>query len=73
MIPSLKRTKLIRAFRRAGFAEIKKGGKNYTLLAKDGHPHILRIPTYKSDVPKGTMHQLIKDAGLTVEEFLQLL
>ena len=71
---SLNRTKLIRALKKAGFGEIKRKSTNYTLLAKQGHPHILRIPTYKqSDVPRGTLVSIVKAAGLTLKELEQYL
>jgi len=43
-------------------------------MKKPGHPLLLTIPVHASQSLKaGTLRSLIRDAGLTVEEFVQLL
>lgn len=41
-------------------------------MEKPGHESILTIPVHKGkDVKKGTLRNLIKDAEMTVDEFLK--
>jgi predicted RNA binding protein YcfA (HicA-like mRNA interferase family) len=41
-------------------------------MARDDWPAILVIPAHR-DVPRGTLRALIRQSGLTVEQFLELL
>jgi len=41
-------------------------------MEKVGHAATLSVPTHK-ELKRGTLRDLIKDAGLTVEEFVELL
>lgn len=46
---------------------------SHIVLRKVAHPHRrLVIPDHK-EISKGTLHAIIKQAGLTVEEFIELL
>jgi predicted RNA binding protein YcfA (HicA-like mRNA interferase family) len=68
----MKRTRVIRAFKRNGwYVRPTKKGKEHTVLIKDGVDAILSIPRH-STIKQGTLNKLIKLAGLTVEEFLAL-
>lgn len=69
-IPSLTAKKLIKAFVSAGFE--KEEGTKHTLLIKQNSP-ILTVPRHKGDLAKGLVLQLIKDSGMTRDEFLDLL
>jgi len=40
---------------------------------QDNRPTTLSIPRHERDMPKGLLSGLIKDAGLTYEEFTELL
>lgn len=43
------------------------------ILEKKGYDAILSVPVHKGkNVKRGTLRDLIKDAGLTVEEFIGL-
>ena len=44
------------------------------ILEKNGHDATLSIPVHKGKtVKRGTLRDLIRDAGITVEEFTRLL
>lgn len=59
----------MRAFERAGFALVRISGSHH-IMKRDGHPFLLSVPVHGSDpVKRGTLRSLIRDAGLTVEEF----
>ncbi len=42
-------------------------------MHKEGVPHLVVIPLHTGDLPKGTLHAILEDAGLSVEQFLELL
>jgi len=42
-------------------------------MHKEGIPNLVVIPLHTRDLPKSTLHAILEDAGLTVEEFLELL
>jgi predicted RNA binding protein YcfA (HicA-like mRNA interferase family) len=72
-LPSLSGREVIAAFQRAGFQPVRVKGSHH-ILRKPGHPFVLSVPVHAGrPVAKGTLLQLIKGAGLTVEQFLELL
>ena len=61
---------LARRLRRAGFVEIRtKRHPVYYSAAKD---LTVPIPSHPGDVPKGTLRTIIREMGITVEEFNNL-
>jgi len=69
-IPHLKPERVIRAIKRAGF-EIKEGAK-HTVVIKDGQI-ITMIPRGSKLLKKGTLSGIMKDLGMTLEEFVDYL
>lgn len=65
-IPHLKPERVIRAIKRAGF-EIREGAK-HTVVIKDNQI-ITMIPRGSRLLKKGTLSGIIKDLGMTLEEF----
>ncbi|RLG57035.1 MAG: hypothetical protein DRN88_03250 [Candidatus Hydrothermarchaeota archaeon] len=72
-LPVLTGDKVVKAFSRAGWRVARQKG-SHVIMVKEGSPVILTIPVHKNKpVKRGTLRDLIKDAGLTVEEFCRLL
>jgi predicted RNA binding protein YcfA (HicA-like mRNA interferase family) len=69
-IPHLKPDRLIRAIKRAGF-EIREGAK-HTVVIKDDQI-ITMIPRGSKVLKKGTLSGIIKDLGMTLEDFISYL
>ncbi|WP_291320532.1 type II toxin-antitoxin system HicA family toxin [Desulfonatronospira sp.] len=64
---------VVRAFQNAGWSVSRKRG-SHVVLEKPGHEATLSIPVHKGrDIKRGTLRDLIKDAGMTVDEFTSLL
>ncbi len=61
----------IRAFARSGWIEDRRRGSHVTLI-KPGATAILTVPLHH-ELDRGTLRALIRKAGLTVEEFADLL
>lgn len=69
-LPSLKSKDVIRALQKAGFVEHRQKG-GHKILKKDNLR--VTVPVHSRDLKKGTLYSIIGQAGLTVEEFLELL
>jgi predicted RNA binding protein YcfA (HicA-like mRNA interferase family) len=61
----------VRAFERAGWQHDRTRGSHYVLI-RPGEPGLLSVPM-NDPIKRGTLRRLIRDAGLTVDQFLQLL
>ncbi|MBI3682016.1 MAG: type II toxin-antitoxin system HicA family toxin [Acidobacteria bacterium] len=62
----------VKAFRKVGYEFDEQHG-SHMILRYAGPPHRrLSVPNHK-ELAKGTLRALIREAGLTVEEFAQLL
>jgi len=71
-LPSLSAKDLIKALLKAGFIMERQKGSHLRLY----HPVNKRqtvVPMHSGDVPRGLLKGIIKQAGLTEEEFRNLL
>ena len=72
-VPRIKRGEAIRAFCRAGF-ELDREGKKHSIYKKPGHRYHLSIPRHPGKtLGTSLLRSLIEAAGLTVEQFNDLL
>ena len=69
-LPALTSREVIRALERAGFQEHRQRGSHK--IFKKG-PLRITVPVHPGDLKKGTVHSIIEQAGLTLEEFIELL
>ena len=70
-LPQLSGREVVAAFVRAGWEVARQRG-SHTVLTKLGSVVSLSVPMH-NPVRRGLLHDLIRKAGLTVEEFLELL
>jgi predicted RNA binding protein YcfA (HicA-like mRNA interferase family) len=42
-------------------------------LKKDGVDHLIVVPMHRRDLPRGTLTDIVKDAGMSLDEFIKLL
>jgi len=61
-----------RAFEKAGWIFIRVGSSRHMILRKQAFSVALSIPDHK-ELDRGLLISLIRDAGITVDEFLALL
>ncbi len=71
-LPSLKTKRVVTALQRAGF-EIKRQTGSHIIMYKSGINRPISIPQHVKDLPKGTLRTIIRQSGLTTEEFVSLL
>ncbi len=70
-LPSFKPRQLIKKFEKAGYVIDRQRGSHVILYhSKQGKR--LTIPMHVKDLPKGTLNSIIKQSGLSREEFLKL-
>jgi len=63
----------VRAFERAGFCVVRIKGSHH-VMKRDGHPGRLSIPVHgNEDIGNGLLLSQIALAGLTVDQFYDLL
>ena len=62
---------VIRVLEKLGFKRIRHSGSHAIFHHSDGR--WTTVPIHKSkDVAKGTLHKILKDAGLSYEEFKKI-
>jgi predicted RNA binding protein YcfA (HicA-like mRNA interferase family) len=75
-LPSLSSKDIVRALRKAGFDEAPQRGKgsHRAFVKKDstGRVRLVIVPQGK-DIPRGTLVAILEQAGLSKDDFLQLL
>jgi predicted RNA binding protein YcfA (HicA-like mRNA interferase family) len=73
-LPSLKARDVIRALLAGGFTIVRTSGSHYRLVHDMDPIRQTTVPVHGGkDIPRGTLHDIIKQAGLTIDEFLDLL
>ena len=70
-LPSLPWSKAVSAFEKAGWRYDRTRGSHYIMI-RPGRPGLLSVPMH-DPIKKGTLRKLIRQSGLTVEEFADLL
>jgi predicted RNA binding protein YcfA (HicA-like mRNA interferase family) len=59
----------IKAFTRFGFAVVRVSSSHH-VMKKEGHAYALSVPVHGAKpLATGTLRSLIRDAGLTIEQF----
>ena len=71
-LPALKPVEVVKALERAGFV-VKRQTGSHVIMYKAELRRPISIPQHPRDLPKGTVRAIIRQAGLTLEEFLQLI
>jgi predicted RNA binding protein YcfA (HicA-like mRNA interferase family) len=66
-IPHLKPERVIRAVKRAGF-EIKEGARHSIVIKDD--KIITMVPRGSKAIKKGTLSGIVKDLGMSLDDFL---
>jgi len=71
-LPVLKPKQVVGALEKAGF-EVRRQTGSHVIMYKSGIRHPISIPQHSGDLPKGTLRAIIRQAGLTIEQFLGFL
>ena len=72
-LPAIQPKRLIRTLERAGFSVHRVSGSHY-ILKHPAKPTLrVTVPFHNGDLKRGTLQSIVKQAGFTNEEFLNLL
>ena len=71
-LPACTAAQVIRALKRAGFVFDHATG-SHQAFHHPGRDRLAVVPFHRGDLKRGTLHGIIKQAGLTPDEFITLL
>ncbi|MGO9588543.1 MAG: type II toxin-antitoxin system HicA family toxin [Candidatus Acidiferrales bacterium] len=72
-MPAAKPREVLRALSKAGFFVHHSSGSHYILRHPD-KPHLrVTLPYHNKDLKRKTLSSIIEQAGLTTEQFIELL
>lgn len=69
-LPVVKPKEVIRALQKAGFYIHHQTGSHARLLHATDLDRRVTVPIHNKDLPKGTLANILRQAGLTIDEFL---
>jgi len=72
-LPPVQSKQAIRALERAGFIIHRVTGSHYVLKHPAKPTLRVTVPFHNRDLKRGTLQSIVKQAGFTNEEFLELL
>jgi predicted RNA binding protein YcfA (HicA-like mRNA interferase family) len=73
-LPGVRAIEAMRALERAGLIVVRIKGSHHIMEHPDDPSRRTVVPLHKGkDLPRGLLRKIITDAGLTVEEFADLL
>ena len=71
-LPALSGVEVIEALEQVGF-HVDRISSSHHVMKKDGHPFVVTVPVHsRKDIKRGTLRRIIRDAGLTRNEFISL-
>lgn len=72
-LPVLSGREVLRALQRAGFERVAQKGSHVRLKGRwDGKMRVVVVPVHR-EIARGTLHSIIRQSGMTREEFLGFL
>ncbi len=63
---------MVRALERAGLVNVRQVG-SHVQLRKDGNPRVISVAQHSKEMKRGTVMGILRDAGISDEEFIELL
>ena len=68
-LPQLTRRELLRVLGRAGWNKGRQSGGGHIILKRADGTGRVAVPNHPGDLREGTVRSILKQAGLTVEQF----
>jgi len=72
-LPALTSKEVVRALERSGFVVSRISGSHCRLIHGADAARKVTVPLHSGDLKRGTLHAIIRQAGLTVADFIVLL
>ncbi|MBI5667480.1 MAG: type II toxin-antitoxin system HicA family toxin [Chloroflexi bacterium] len=70
-LPDVSSRECINALLKAGFVVARQRGSHIILYRED--PYAKTIVPQRREISRGTLRRILRDAGVTVDEFIELL
>jgi predicted RNA binding protein YcfA (HicA-like mRNA interferase family) len=71
-LPAVRPRQLIRVLQKKGWVQVRtKGSHRY--FSHPDHQNLISVPVHPGDLKRGLLAGILKDAGISREEFLRLL
>jgi len=71
-LPTINGRECIRALERGGFEVVRQTGSHVIMRRNNPKVRVI-VPNHRKDLRPGTLRSIIRNSGLTVEEFVKLL
>jgi predicted RNA binding protein YcfA (HicA-like mRNA interferase family) len=71
-LPAVTPSQVVKALEKLGFYQRRQHG-SHLVMVRDGFHGRPVVPMHNGDIKKGTLRSIIRQAGITVEEFVALL
>jgi predicted RNA binding protein YcfA (HicA-like mRNA interferase family) len=72
-LPSVSGERVVKALKRAGFVQLRQKGSHVSMEKRFDDKVWKTVVPVHSEVAKGTLADILKQCGLTLEEFLKVL
>jgi predicted RNA binding protein YcfA (HicA-like mRNA interferase family) len=72
-LPALRPKTVMRALERAGFRLVRVTGSHHIYEHASQPDRVVPVPFHNRDLKRGTLHNILKQAGFGEEEFLDLI
>ena len=72
-LPDVSGAELVKALRNAGFTVLRQKGSHVSMEKTDATGHWRTVVPMHREIARGTLHDILKQTGLTREEFIKLL
>jgi len=72
-LPSISGERLVRALKRAGFIQLRQKGSHVSLEKRAADKVFKTVVPMHATLAKGTLSDILKQAGLTIEQLLELI
>jgi predicted RNA binding protein YcfA (HicA-like mRNA interferase family) len=72
-LPSVSGERVMRALKRAGFVELRRKGSHVSMEKRIGDQVFKTVIPMHSELAKGTLSDILKQCGVSLEQFLELL
>jgi predicted RNA binding protein YcfA (HicA-like mRNA interferase family) len=72
-LPSVSGERVVRALKRAGFVELRQKGSHISLEKRTSDRTFRTVVPMHAELAKGTLSDILRQSGIALEEFLELL
>jgi predicted RNA binding protein YcfA (HicA-like mRNA interferase family) len=72
-LPQVRPETVLKALQRAGWEVVRIHGSHHILAHPDRPAATIVVPVHRKPLKRGTLADIVKEAGLSLEEFQELL